>query len=316
MWLTNTSGKTGQYQLRVADNICMQQNQQIESILRSHGLVCKTFCIDDLSSSMQKKLIDACQLDIKNCYLSLLANAGSQFWTSLKQTTAHAPNHSAPHSTMRNTEAQTKPQPVTITNTQPAAQAKTQSAAKTETHPGAESADNDMQANPVDDFSIALAKELIEAAQLDKEAQILYPGKFAVPLIALGELAGWNTPSPLGLGLHPTFGPWFAYRALILTTQPLQSPSVVATTQPATSPCLTCDATPCVSACPAQAVELHKAFNIEACADYRMRQDSPCQQQCHARNACPVGVPYRYSEEQRAYHMSRALHALVRWSNS
>jgi len=190
-----------------------------------------------------------------------------------------------------------------------------------QTHTSQLSVEQQEQANqnPVDEFSISILNKLLRKAGLENDSDILYPAHYRVPLIALGEHAGWSTPSPLGLGLHPTFGPWFAYRALAKTKQPLLQPENPADAQgdlsSQQSACLNCVSTPCVKACPASAVSSSENFNINRCADYRIQDDSNCTQQCHARNACPVGSQYRYSEQQRAYHMTRALDALVSWSS-
>lgn len=172
----------------------------------------------------------------------------------------------------------------------------------------------DKQENPVDEFSTAITNKLLKMAKIENNADILYPNRFPVPLIALGEHSGWSKPSPLGLGLHFEYGPWFAYRALVKTTHPLTMSSKVSNLTQNKSACLTCIDTPCVNACPTGAVNSSEQFNISRCADYRVRADSTCKLQCHARNACPVGREYQYSQEQRAYHMTHALDALVKWS--
>ncbi len=166
----------------------------------------------------------------------------------------------------------------------------------------------------VDRFSESIAMELVECANLSQHAKILYPGDGPAPLIQLGELAQWSTPSPLGLGLHKKYGPWLAYRALIKTSAPLTEVQAITKRNEIVSPCLSCETTPCVKQCPAQAVSLDRSFNIDKCATHRMLEHSACKEQCHARNACPVGKEFIYSKEQRAYHMTHALEALVRWA--
>lgn len=178
-----------------------------------------------------------------------------------------------------------------------------------------DSANADTSVNPVDEYSIKIVNELLNIAQLTNNAEFLYPNRFPAPLMALGEQAGWSSPSPLGLGLHREYGPWFAYRALIKTTHPLQNVSTTIAPRINTSACLTCVDTPCVSACPVSAVNAAKPFSIDRCADFRVQKSSPCKLQCHARNACPVGVEYQYSEAQRAHHMAHALDALIAWSS-
>ncbi len=175
--------------------------------------------------------------------------------------------------------------------------------------------------NPVDYFSARVTDQLLQQAGLTTGAELLYPGTAPAPLMLLGELANWSAPSPLGLGLHTHYGPWFAYRALVKTTKPLQLHNAIENKNyekkhyAATSPCLRCASTACVTACPGNAVSISNSFDVSRCANYRLNEHSICKNQCHARNACPVGVEYRYSDEQHEYHMTHALQALVKWAN-
>jgi len=235
---------------------------KIKDALRSYGLICHTFSFEQLPESLQNRISTACDIDFANSYLSLLANAGGEFWTALKTTNLQDP---------------------------------------------------EALKNPVDEFSRYVANRLLQIAELETDANILYPDNTSVPLMSLGEHADWSTPSPLGLGLHAEYGPWLAYRALVKTTKPMQSTERQSGPHNSPSPCLSCVSTPCVSACPASAVNPATTFNLNRCAEYRVQDESECKTQCHARNACPVGIEYRYSEEQRAYHMTRALSAMENW---
>lgn len=251
--------------------------QKIKALIEQHGLVSSSFAFNDLPNSVKQKLRDACNTHFDNCYVLLLANAGSEFWQVLT-------------SPDRNKE---------VSGNEVSGNKAT----------GKDVLNND----PVDNFSIAIAKQIIAAGEQTQDAQIVYPG-YPVPLIKLGELSGWSTPSPLGLGLHPEYGPWFAYRALIKSTEPLQPVQTLKDIANASSPCLSCADAPCVSACPASATSKDKVFDIDRCVSQRLAADSTCETQCHARNACPVGQAYRYSEQQREYHMTHALDALREWS--
>ncbi len=172
------------------------------------------------------------------------------------------------------------------------------------------------KANPIDDFSQALALQLIKTSDEADLCSVLYPSTQLVPLMQLGNLVGWSSPSPLGLGLHPSYGPWFAYRAVIVSPNPLHTELTAVIEAPANvslgSACINCDA-PCVTACPGHAVSKLDNFNIESCAGYRLQTDSTCTDTCHARYACPVGRQYQYSEAQTAHHMKRSLVSLANW---
>lgn len=165
--------------------------------------------------------------------------------------------------------------------------------------------------NPVDEFSRFIANKLLSTCSTQANKLILYPGNYQVPLIELGKLAGWSMPSTLGLGLHPEYGPWFAYRALVKTSEPVQQLSQTKVSEE--SPCLTCTAAPCTQACPAGAVSVSEPFNIMACATHRTTPQSICKDECHARRACPVGIEFQYTKQQLNYHMRFSLLAMRNW---
>lgn len=106
-------------------------------------------------------------------------------------------------------------------------------------------------------------------------------------------------PSPLGLHLHPIFGPWVSFRGLLLLDQPWEN-----TLKPATvddfDPCPTC-AKPCISTCPAQAVTLG-GTDITKCYTYRLTPASRCEDRCLAREACPIGKSHQFPREAIAFH--------------
>jgi hypothetical protein len=120
----------------------------------------------------------------------------------------------------------------------------------------------------------------------------------ALPFQRLGRAAGVGPSSPLGLQVHPAFGPWWAYRALIVVDVAL-SPAA-----PLGDACAGCPA-PCVGACPGGAVRT-TGFVIPACHTHRLAAP-PCQLSCAARIACVRGPEHRYSDEQLAFHMRASM---------
>lgn len=170
--------------------------------------------------------------------------------------------------------------------------------------------------DPIDDFSVSVAQEFQAKFLGSNTFNQLYPTpakRSHVPLMRLGGLAGWNIPSPLGLGLHPQYGPWSAYRVAWLT-QSAQLPKEFLITPEqfksidlnalhnAAELCVGC-AAPCVTACPANAVKLGEFFNTEACYNHRLPETSECHVHCAARRACPIGQEHQYENEQLAHHM-------------
>jgi epoxyqueuosine reductase len=119
-----------------------------------------------------------------------------------------------------------------------------------------------------------------------------------VPFQRLGRAAGLGGPGPLGLQIHPTFGPWWAYRALIVLDRALPAAAAPG------DGCAGCDA-PCVAACPAAAVA-RGGFDIVACQARRLVAE-PCRLSCAARIACVRGPAHRYRDQELAFHMRAAM---------
>ena len=94
-------------------------------------------------------------------------------------------------------------------------------------------------ADPVDHYSTIMTRQFIHDTLHNPPTLWLYPNTpYLVPLQQLGRLAGWSSPSPLGQGINPTFGVWFAYRTAFLTT--LELPLRAA--PPQAAPCAICSA--------------------------------------------------------------------------
>lgn len=168
-------------------------------------------------------------------------------------------------------------------------------------------------ADPVDHYSRTVAGRFAREFLGDPPRRWLYPLEdVLLPLQKLGYAAGWSHPSPLGLDIHPEYGPWFAYRVAFLTTAPVEV--LRAPLRP--SPCDTCRDRPCISACPAGAVRGVGRFDVGGCGAFRLSAQSPCAERCLARLACPVGVAHRYPEEQIRYHYRDSLRTLRRFAGA
>ncbi len=134
--------------------------------------------------------------------------------------------------------------------------------------------------NPLDRYVATLLDEgsaLLEAAGV--RARRFEPTLQARPQLdfrRIAELAGLGSPSPIGLIVHPTHGPWWATRGAWLVDGEIDP------TPPVSGPCPTCSA-PCVRDLPAGA-----AFTLLAATRA-------------AREACPLTAD-RYTDEQLDYH--------------
>jgi hypothetical protein len=123
-------------------------------------------------------------------------------------------------------------------------------------------------------------------------------GAGPIPFQRLGRAAGLAPASPLGLQIHPIFGAWWAYRALLAVDV-----SLPATTR-LDDGCAGCPA-PCVDACPGHAVHV-AGFDVAACHAHRLASP-PCHLSCVARLACVRGPEHQYAEAQLAFHMAASM---------
>ena len=157
--------------------------------------------------------------------------------------------------------------------------------------------------HPIDAFTRTHVAAWLAHTQPGVRHCFVYPGPTAVGLQRLGQLAGWHHASPFMVGVHAAWGSWFAYRAVVLAdttlapTPPVESPS----------PCDACPGRICVGQCPAGALD--GGFNLKACLSYRHQPNSACRDRCLARNSCPVGAEYRYSDAQISYHYGQSMAA-------
>ena len=159
----------------------------------------------------------------------------------------------------------------------------------------------------IDDLSHEQMAQLFEGPLAGHRYKIIFPGSQSVGLQRLGELAGWHHETPFKVGIHPTWGTWFAYRAVVVANTALP----LTHKQAGASPCVDCVSRPCISACPAAA--LVPSFQINACLNHRKQAVSSCEDRCLARNACPVGSDHRYTAGQTSYHYLQSM-AMIRKS--
>jgi hypothetical protein len=156
-------------------------------------------------------------------------------------------------------------------------------------------------ADPLDSYTRAVMEDAVAdlwgGGTLNEDLRLLYPFVTARPFLPfqrLGRAAGLPAPGPLGIQIHPVYGPWWGYRALLITSEALIDEAPVAAS------CATCSR-PCVEACPGRAVH-PVGFAPDTCGAHR-RLDPSCRSSCVARIRCPVGVEHRYPDEQLAFHM-------------
>jgi len=158
--------------------------------------------------------------------------------------------------------------------------------------------------DPLDEQSISLFKGFMARVGC-AEFDILYPAQHdSLDLRKLGAQLGWQSDSHLGIGIHPEWGTWFAYRlvAVANTALPVSQP------EPVADSCGTCIDKPCLAACPVAATG--EEFQLGVCSGERLREGASCADRCLAREACPVGIDHRYSRAQIRYHYRQSYAAL------
>ena len=164
--------------------------------------------------------------------------------------------------------------------------------------------------NPFDDRARSIVAEWFAQNHPGARWVAVYPGPAPIPLGRLAQQAGWGAASPLGLTINPEYGLWSAHRIVVLTE--LCFSSTPQRTQPP-HPCSSCAETPCVATCPVGAVSIGDGYDVEACARHRIEVESPCDEQCLARNACPVGDEHRYGSDQMRHHYGAGLQSIRAW---
>ncbi|CAN7482360.1 ferredoxin [Rhizobium sp. LjRoot30] len=110
-------------------------------------------------------------------------------------------------------------------------------------------------------------------------------------------------PSPLGILIHPRYGLWHGYRGALAFRQAF---SPAPAFSPEQHPCDVCKTKPCLHGCPVDAVTAD-GFDVSGCRTHLATaagQAGCMQAGCLAREACPVGLDYRYPAAQLRFHMA------------
>jgi hypothetical protein len=150
--------------------------------------------------------------------------------------------------------------------------------------------------NPLDSWS----RQVLETIAQRVNARVLMPNDrpFA-PFQQWAMRAEKLLPSPLGLLVHPVYGLWHAYRGALLFDVDI----LIQHVEEMIHPCRVCIGKPCLNSCPVDAFS-DAGFAYESCLSHvRGPNGQACRQGgCLARNACPVGVEWRYPAQVQAYH--------------
>lgn len=163
--------------------------------------------------------------------------------------------------------------------------------------------------NPLDRWT----RRVLDDVANRHQRRALYPfgGPPWWPFISWAERLGVFSPSPLGVLVHEEYGPWLAFRAVLLSAEPLSQgnkPNLPASA----GPCATCVDKPCLTACPVNAIKIDQPYAYDSCrthvASSWPTREAPldrasCSTGCLARKACPYGQSHQYAAEHAAHHM-------------
>lgn len=160
--------------------------------------------------------------------------------------------------------------------------------------------DNSLCRDPLDDWS----KAIIQPIAAELEATAYFPSDPPwQPFQRWAMRAEGLKASPLGILIHPEYGLWHGYRGALGFATILVDDGALAHGE---HPCDHCAAKPCLSACPIDAVA-PAGFDVQRCRSHLRTEEGQagCMVAgCLSRNACPVGVDYRYPAAQLAFHMA------------
>jgi hypothetical protein len=158
--------------------------------------------------------------------------------------------------------------------------------------------------DPLDRWSRRTVAQL--AKRLAARAVFPFDGPPFIPFLRWAQRADTLYPSPLGILIHPEFGLWHSWRGALLFDDRLDLPPK--SQRP--SPCEACKNKPCLSACPVGAFD-GSGYHVDRCVAHigNVHGRDCVAHGCLARRACPIGVEYRYSDEEAAFHMTAFLRA-------
>lgn len=166
----------------------------------------------------------------------------------------------------------------------------------------------DGQPEPLDRWTRRIVVGVTDAAGQGTHA--LFPfGAPVWPFQRWARRAMGVDASPLGMLIHPEYGLWFALRcAIAVPGLSREVEKVIQLPEKMNHPCDACTGKPCMNSCPVDAFSVGN-FEARRCRSYlaneRPSTGGPnCMKDgCAARNACPVGVEWRYPPEQLRFHM-------------
>ncbi|MCJ8308222.1 MAG: ferredoxin [Rhizobiaceae bacterium] len=160
----------------------------------------------------------------------------------------------------------------------------------------------DGKPDPLNRWTMSQVADLVEGLGPGTVREVRYPfGDPVWPFQQYARQALGVEQSPLGLLIHPEYGLWFAFRAVLVFAHEI---SHLPSSPKMDHPCDTCIDKPCLNTCPIGAFT-KDAYDYPACKKHvGSRAGETCfSGGCLARQACPVGKSYRNATDHQAFHM-------------
>jgi methylmalonic aciduria homocystinuria type C protein len=157
--------------------------------------------------------------------------------------------------------------------------------------------------HPLDAYVVARLTSAVQ--QITAPTAIVWAHRIeprALPVQRVAEVAALAAISPSHLSIHPTHGPWFALRAVVV----VDAEGPAGEPPPLISPCATCQQ-PCV---PALDEALRASERAALPLSRAVRTD--WRRWARVREVCPVGPLSRYSDEQIEYHYTKDRERILR----
>ncbi|NKB52475.1 MAG: hypothetical protein GKR97_09660 [Rhizobiaceae bacterium] len=159
----------------------------------------------------------------------------------------------------------------------------------------------DDEADPMNRWTVSVISAMAEKLRPELVEHIRYPfGDPNWPFQEYAKQALGIDQSPIGLLIHPEYGLWTAFRAVVIFADKFDLQEA----QIPDHPCDTCSDRPCLNTCPIAAFTID-GYDYLACKSHVAgEQGRACREGgCLARLACPVGSQYRYQKPHQAFHM-------------
>lgn len=147
--------------------------------------------------------------------------------------------------------------------------------------------------NPIDEYTearIGFATAALGRSTLVSFVHAMDPAP--IPIQRIAHAAGLAFLSPSHLSIHPAYGPWLAFRAVIVVDED----EMTGPPAPAESPCERCSK-PCL---PALRIALEHTRDPTVSS---LGESWPLW--AKVRDACPVGKSHRYGDDQIRYHYAK-----------